>query len=46
VQMIAGKGPHFPDPLVVPADLEKLEKTVDMQKVLGYFLKSHFQLRV
>ncbi|KAH9943027.1 uroporphyrinogen decarboxylase [Epithele typhae] len=29
-------GPHFPDPLVTPADVEKLTKNVDVDKELGY----------
>lgn len=29
-------GPDFPDPLVTPADIEKLSKVVDVNKELGY----------
>ncbi|OBZ71919.1 Uroporphyrinogen decarboxylase [Grifola frondosa] len=29
-------GPYFPDPLVTPADVEKLTKHVDVDKELGY----------
>ncbi|ORX99841.1 uroporphyrinogen decarboxylase [Basidiobolus meristosporus CBS 931.73] len=36
VQMLPGKGPHFPSPLNTPADLELLEKEVDVYKSLGY----------
>ena len=28
VEMIKGKGPHFPEPLEVPADLSKLNREV------------------
>lgn len=30
------QGPTFPEPLVSPEDLEKLEKKVDVKKSLGY----------
>ncbi|KAH8148198.1 uncharacterized protein LAJ45_07650 [Morchella importuna] len=36
VEMIDKKGPHFPDPLRVPADLDKLRTTVDVKEQLGY----------
>ncbi len=36
VEMLPGKGPHFPEPLVVPADLEKLNKNVDVKTELKY----------
>ncbi|KAE8270726.1 hypothetical protein A4X09_0g1595 [Tilletia walkeri] len=38
VEMHPGKGPHFPDPLVQPSDVErqKIMKKVDVQKELGY----------
>ena len=35
VQMVPGKGPHFPMPLNVPADLERLV-AVDVNSSLGY----------
>ena len=36
VEMIEGKGPHFPSPLKEPADIDKLNKKVDVYKELGY----------
>lgn len=36
VQMKEGTGPHFPDPLVTPVDIEKLNKVVNVNKELGY----------
>ncbi|KAJ8501420.1 hypothetical protein ONZ51_g573 [Trametes cubensis] len=38
-------GPHFPDPLVVPADVEKLTKNVDVDKELGYVYEAITQTR-
>merc|ERR1719495_448931 len=32
--MVKGKGPHFPQPLVDPIDLDRLDKTVDVRKRL------------
>ncbi len=34
--LILLKGPTFPEPLVTPDDLTKLEKEVDVYKSLGY----------
>lgn len=36
VQMVKGKGPVFPDPLVTPADVAKLNLTPDVEETLGY----------
>eukprot|EP00036_Acanthoecidae_sp_10tr_P006068 CAMPEP_0182939090 /NCGR_PEP_ID=MMETSP0105_2-20130417/45054_1 /TAXON_ID=81532 ORGANISM="Acanthoeca-like sp., Strain 10tr" /NCGR_SAMPLE_ID=MMETSP0105_2 /ASSEMBLY_ACC=CAM_ASM_000205 /LENGTH=360 /DNA_ID=CAMNT_0025078455 /DNA_START=13 /DNA_END=1095 /DNA_ORIENTATION=- len=36
VEMIKGKGPHFPEPLNEPEDLENLNKEVDVDAALGY----------
>lgn len=36
VQMIPGKGPHFPEPLVQPSDMNKLRDRVDVHKELQY----------
>jgi uroporphyrinogen decarboxylase len=36
VEMLPAKGPSFPSPLIVPADIEKLNKEVDVKKELGY----------
>lgn len=33
-------GPHFPDPLNTPADIEKLTKVVDVNKELGYVFEA------
>ena len=30
------QGPSFPSPLIVPADLDKLNKNVDVKKELSY----------
>lgn len=36
VEMVPGKGPHFPQPLESPADLNRLQLPVDVNKELGY----------
>ncbi|KAG9292021.1 hypothetical protein G9A89_017920 [Geosiphon pyriformis] len=36
VEMLPGKGPNFPEPLVTPADLGKLKDNVDVNQELGY----------
>ncbi|KAG0050672.1 Uroporphyrinogen decarboxylase in heme biosynthesis [Gryganskiella cystojenkinii] len=36
VEMLPGKGPHFPDPLVQPADMKKLRSHVDVHKELQF----------
>ena len=36
VQMLPGKGPYFPDPLVQPGDMAKLREHVDVHKELQY----------
>ncbi len=38
-------GPHFPDPLATPADIEKLTKNVDVDKELGYVYEAITQTR-
>jgi len=40
VEMVKGKGPHFPQPLVDPTDLDRLDKTVDVRKRLDYVMKA------
>lgn len=40
VEMLPAKGPSFPSPLVVPSDLEKLKKNVDVNKELGYVMEA------
>lgn len=36
VQMVPGKGPYFPEPLVLPGDMAKLKENVDVNKELHY----------
>lgn len=36
MEVLMNPAPFFPDPLRVPADIEKLNKDVDVQKELGY----------
>ena len=33
-------GPHFPEPLRTPADVEKLNSHVDVNKELGYVFEA------
>ena len=40
VEMLPAKGPSFPSPLVVPADLDKLNKNVDVTKELKYVFEA------
>ncbi|GAU90611.1 hypothetical protein RvY_03004 [Ramazzottius varieornatus] len=40
VLMVPGKGPTFPQPLAVPADLDKLRPDVDVNQALGYVMKA------
>lgn len=40
VEMLPGKGPHFPAPLDKPEDIEKLHKKVDVAKELGYVFEA------
>lgn len=40
VEMIPGKGPHFPDPLVVPTDMSRLKKDVDVNQELKYVFEA------
>ncbi|MEO0740297.1 MAG: uroporphyrinogen decarboxylase [Bacteroidota bacterium] len=39
VQMVKGKGPHFPDPLDRPADLDQLRRP-DVREALGYVFEA------
>ncbi|KAI9225732.1 MAG: uroporphyrinogen decarboxylase [Piptocephalis tieghemiana] len=38
VTMVPGKGPHFPNPLRTPEDVDRLAKEVDISKELGYVM--------
>jgi uroporphyrinogen decarboxylase len=40
VEMLPAKGPSFPEPLVVPSDLAKLNKDCDVKKELGYVMEA------
>ncbi|KAF9969127.1 Uroporphyrinogen decarboxylase in heme biosynthesis, partial [Actinomortierella ambigua] len=40
VEMIPGKGPHFPDPLVLPADMSRLKTKVDVYQELNYVFEA------
>lgn len=40
VQMLAGKGPTFPEPLKEPDDLQRLRSKVDVETELGYVFKA------
>ncbi|CAG8667027.1 2852_t:CDS:2 [Cetraspora pellucida] len=41
VEMLPGQGPHFPDPLKVPQDVDtKLRKHVDVHEELGYVFEA------
>ncbi|KAJ1979340.1 Uroporphyrinogen decarboxylase in heme biosynthesis [Dimargaris verticillata] len=42
VEMVPGKGPHFPEPLVEPKDVERLLRPgpVDIKAQLGYVLEA------
>jgi uroporphyrinogen decarboxylase len=40
VEMHPGQGPVLPQPLVTPADLDRLNKTVDIHKELGYVFEA------
>lgn len=40
VQMVAGKGPTFPEPLKDPDDLKRLRSKVDVASELGYVFRA------
>ncbi|KAJ1546602.1 Uroporphyrinogen decarboxylase in heme biosynthesis, partial [Cladochytrium tenue] len=46
VQMLEKVGPHFPDPLRVPADLARLRTNVDVEESLGYVMDAISLTRV
>lgn len=45
MEVIMDPGPHFPNPLITPADAEKLPKVVDVDKELGYVYEAITQTR-
>lgn len=45
MEVLMNPAPFFPDPLRVPADIEKLTKDVDVQKELGYVFDAITQTR-
>lgn len=40
VEMVPGKGPHFPEPLIDPSHLSRINKDVDVSKELDYVYKA------
>lgn len=40
MEVVMNPGPHFPDPLVTPADVKKLSLKVDVDKELGYVFEA------
>ncbi|CAO3650801.1 unnamed protein product [Cunninghamella blakesleeana] len=40
VIMVEGRGPVFPEPLVTPEDLKRLESDVNVEEALGYVYKA------
>ena len=40
VEMLKGKGPHFPEPLNTPADISRLKENVDVGESLGYLYEA------
>lgn len=40
MEVLMNPGPQFPDPLNTPADIEKLNKVVDVNKELGYVFEA------
>ena len=40
VEMLPSKGPSFPAPLIVPADIAKLNKDCDVKKELSYVMEA------
>jgi len=45
MEVLMNPGPHFPDPLVTPADVNKLNKVVDVETELGYVFRAITQTR-
>jgi uroporphyrinogen decarboxylase len=40
MEVLMNPGPHFPNPLVTPDDIDKLSKNVDVYKELGYVFEA------
>ncbi|EDO36098.1 predicted protein [Nematostella vectensis] len=40
VEMVPGKGPHFPEPLNDPSDIEKLNQNANISEGLGYVYRA------
>jgi len=45
MEVLMNPGPSFPDPLVTPADVSKLNPVVDVEKELGYVFRAITQTR-
>ncbi|KAJ6516245.1 Uroporphyrinogen decarboxylase [Mycena sanguinolenta] len=46
MEVLMNPGPSFPDPLNTPADVEKLNKVVDVEKELGYVFQAITRTRM
>ncbi|KAJ7781606.1 Uroporphyrinogen decarboxylase [Mycena metata] len=46
MEVLMNPGPQFPEPLDTPADIEKLNKVVDIDKELGYVFRAITQTRI
>jgi len=45
MEVLMNPGPQFPDPLVIPEDVTKLNSVVDVEKELGYVFRAITQTR-
>ncbi len=46
MEVLMNPGPQFPEPLVTPADVNRLHKVVDVEKELGYVFQAITQTRI
>jgi uroporphyrinogen decarboxylase len=46
MEVLMNPGPHFPDPLVTPVDIDKLSPHVDVNKELGYVFEAITKTRM
>ena len=46
MEVLMNPGPQFPEPLVTPADVNKLHTVVDVEKELGYVFQAITQTRI